>query len=106
MVLNEGEGSLKFILNNYWLTAVATTDELPPAMFFDVDSDQFTVRACYYYTRVLDDGGNVVIMRGTPRRFTPPLNSMRHPARGAGYPAKYRYPSHPHFQSWPTRMMR
>ena len=45
MVLNEGEGSLKFILNNYWLTAVATTDELPPAMFFDVDSDQFIVRS-------------------------------------------------------------
>ena len=52
MVLNEGEGSLKFILNNYWLKAVATTDELPPAMVFDVDSDQFIVRACYYYTRV------------------------------------------------------
>ena len=76
MVLNEGEGSLKFILNSYWLTAVATTDELPPAMFFDVDSDRFIMRACYYYTRVLDGGGNVVIMRGTPRRFTPPLNSM------------------------------
>ena len=98
MVLNEGAGSLKFILNNYWLTAVATTDELPPTMFFDVDSDQFTVRAWYYYTRVLDDGGNVVIMRGTPRRFTPPLNSMKHPTRGAGYPAKYRYPYQPVFE--------
>ena len=43
MVFDEGEGSLKFILNSYWLTAVATTDELPPAMFFDVDSDQFIV---------------------------------------------------------------
>ena len=43
VLLNEGKGSLKFILNNYWLTAVATTDELPPAMFFDVDSDQFIV---------------------------------------------------------------
>ena len=29
VVLNEGEGFLKFILNR--LTAVATTDELPPA---------------------------------------------------------------------------
>ena len=43
MVLNEGEGSLKFMLNSYWPTAVATIDELPPAMFFDVDLDQFIV---------------------------------------------------------------
>ena len=45
VVLIEGEDSLKFILDSYWLTAVATTDELSPAMFFNVDSDQFIVRS-------------------------------------------------------------
>ena len=93
MVFNEGVGSLKFILNNYWLAAVATTDELPPAMFFDVDSDQFIVWSVQLLYSSTGLWRKRCYNAGYPAPIHPAFEQHGAPRAGCGVPRKVSVPS-------------